>query len=306
MRWLLWRQHRLQGAVAAGALAAFAIALWITGVHMADVYRSALSTCRANGTCDSLNLFQGYGAIIDLVNLSVAVPLVLGVFWGATVIGRELDAGTHTLVWTQSVSKRHWLRSKIALVLLAATGWGSAITALVTWWSGTTNSLYQDRFTPSKFDIQGVAPIAYSLFAVGLGLAAGGVLRRLLPALAVTVVGYVAVRIIVVNYLRPHYQAARVANVPFDQPVPTGGGWTLTQNLAFNGHVVSGALRLPSQCVAAGNPRQCLASLGYRYVVTYQPANRYWTFQFIEAGLFVLLAAILVTVALVTVRRHDA
>ena len=65
MRWLLWRQHRLQGAVAAGALAAFAIALWITGVHMADVYRSALSTCRANGTCDSLNLFQGYGMVVS-------------------------------------------------------------------------------------------------------------------------------------------------------------------------------------------------------------------------------------------------
>jgi hypothetical protein len=306
MRWLLWRQHRLQGAVAAGALAAFAIALWITGVRMADVYRSALSTCRANGTCDSLNLFQGYGAIIDLVNLTVAVPLVLGVFWGATVIGRELDVGTHTLVWTQSVSKRHWLRSKVVVVLAAATVWGAAITALVTWWSGTTNSLYQDRFSPSKFDIQGVVPIAYSLFAVGLGLAAGALLRRLLPALAVTVVGYIAVRLVVANYLRPHYHAPRVANVPFDQPLATGGGWTLTQNLALNGHVVSGALQLPAHCTASVDKRRCLASLGYRFVATYQPANRYWAFQFIEAGLFMLLTAILVTVAVVTVRRRDA
>ena len=47
MTWLLWRQHRAQGAVAGIALAAYAILLWITGVHMANDYHSALASCGA-------------------------------------------------------------------------------------------------------------------------------------------------------------------------------------------------------------------------------------------------------------------
>jgi hypothetical protein len=285
----------------------FAIALGLTGVHMANVYHAAINSCRASDTCDSLNLFQGYGAIIDTVNLSVVVPLLLGLFWGATLVGREYDAGTNALVWTQSISKRRWLTSKVVAVIVAAVLWSAAVTVLVTWWSGTTNSLDQDRFDPSKFDLQGIVPIAYSLFAVGLGLAAGAVLRRILPALAVTLVGFAAVRIIVANYVRPHYEAARAANVPFSKEiaVPTGS-WTLKENLVLNGQVISGPVRLAGQCDAATDKRQCMGSLGYRFVVTYQPANRYWTFQFIEAGLFVLLAAIMITVAVIVVRRRDA
>jgi hypothetical protein len=307
MKWLLWRQHRLQATVAASALLLFAIALWLTGVHMANLYHDALNTCRATDTCDSLNLFQGYGAIVDIVNLSVVVPLLLGLFWGATLVGREYDTGTNALVWTQSVSKRHWLTSKVVLLVVGAVIWSAAVTTLVTWWSGTTNSLYQDRFDPSKFDVQGVVPIAYSLFAVGLGLAAGAVLRRILPALAVTLVGFAAVRIVVANYLRPHYQAALVANVPFGKPAAApGGSWMLKENLMLNGHIISGPVQLTGQCDGATDQRQCLGSLGYRFAVTYQPANRYWTFQFIESGLFVVLAAIVITVAVIVIRRRDA
>jgi hypothetical protein len=310
VRWLLWRQHRLQGAVAAAALAAFAAALWLTGVHMANIYHAALATCRANDTCDSLNLFQGYGAIVDLVNLSAVVPLLIGVFWGATLVGREIDHGTHTLVWTQSVSRRRWLRGKITLLLVAATVWGGAVAAIVTWWSGTPNSLYGNRFDPSRFDVQGIAPVAYALFAAALGLAAGAVVRRILPALAITVIGFVTVRIVVANYVRPHYLPLRVADVRMDQPLPVSGSyWTLTRNLVLNGQVISGGLTMPAQCagtVERGSARTCLADLGYRYVVHYQPAHRYWTFQFIEAGLFVALGAVLVAVAVVIVRRRDA
>ena len=40
--------------------------------------------------------------------------------------------------------------------------------------------------------------------------------------------------------------------------------------------------------------------------VTYQPAGRYWTFQGIETGIFVALAAILLTVTAVVLLRRDA
>lgn len=61
MTWLLWRQHRLPGAIGTVVFGGFFVALLLTGWHMTDLYRSALATCRPNRTCDDLNLFQGYG-----------------------------------------------------------------------------------------------------------------------------------------------------------------------------------------------------------------------------------------------------
>ncbi|HEX4015955.1 MAG TPA: hypothetical protein VHX15_04400 [Frankiaceae bacterium] len=310
MSWVLWRQHRAQGAVAAIALAAYAILLWITGVHMANEFHSALASCRTNGTCDELNLFSGDGAIIDLVNLSAAVPLLMGLFWGVTGIGREIDSGTHLLVWMQSVRRRDWLRGKITLLLVAAAVWGAGVTAIVTWWSGTLNSLDGNRFDPGKFDVQGIMPVAFALFGVSLGLAAGAVLRRVLPALAVTVVGFVAVRLIVVTYIRPYYQAAKVLVQPLskDQSVPSGS-WIITRDIVQNGQSVSSKLSFPAECLTPTSRQAsdaCLTRHGFASAVKFQPASRYWTFQWIESGVFVALAAILIAVAVIAVRRRDA
>ncbi len=310
MRWLLWRQHRLQGAVSSGVLAVFAVLLWITGVNMAHTYRSALAVCRANGTCDSLSLFQGDGAIIDLVNLSVVVPLLVGVFWGATLVGRELDTGTNTLVWTQGITRRAWLRGKLVTLLVSSALVGAAVSGLVTWWSGTMNSIGRNRFDPIRFDMQGVVPVAFTLFAAALGLASGVFWRRMLPAIATTVAGFLLVRFVVENYARPYYESARTASVPLagraDLP---GSPWVLSSNPALHNHPLSGPIRLPAQCAGFGDrPQtgQCLSRLGYRLITTYQPSDRYWTFQFIEAAIFLALAAILLAAAVVALRRHDA
>lgn len=310
MRWLLWRQHRAQGSVASIAFAAFAILLWVTGVTMAHDYHSALATCQVNGTCGDLNLFSGDGAIIDLVNLSAAVPLLMGLFWGVTGIGREIDTGTHQLVWMQSVRQKDWLRGKIALLLVAAALWGGAVAAIVTWWSGTLNSLDGNRFDPGKFDVQGMMPIAFALFGVGLGLAAGAVMRRVLPALAITVGAFVAVRLIVATYLRPYYEPAVRLIEPLskDQSVPSGS-WILARDIVQHGQSVSGKLAFPQECLrpttrAASDA--CLTQHGFASLLKYQPASRYWTFQWIESGIFIALAAILVAVAVIAVRRRDA
>ena len=43
---------------------------------------------------------------------------------------------------------------------------------------------------------------------------------------------------------------------------------------------------------------------GYAGYATYQPAIRYWPFQFIEAGIFAVLTALLI--ALAFINRRDA
>ena len=156
-------------------------------------------------------LFNGDGAIIDLVNFTVVIPLLIGQFWGAPLLAREIEEGTHKLVWTQSVTRRRWLASNTSALLGAAMAVGGVLAVAVTWWSRTFDLSQQDRFT--KFDIQGFVPIAYAICGAALGLAAGIVIRRTLPALAATLAIMVGLRIVVASYLRPHYHA------PLQDPV---------------------------------------------------------------------------------------
>ncbi|MDX6257862.1 MAG: hypothetical protein QOJ11_4196 [Frankiales bacterium] len=310
MSWLLWRQHRLQGAVAAGVLAALGILLWVTGVSMAHTYSTAMSVCRANNTCGELNLFQGDGALVALVNFTVLVPVLVGVFWGATIVGRELDAGTNQLVWTQSVTRRSWLRSKILLLLVSSTAVGAILSGLVTWWSGTLNSYHHERFEGLKFDIQGAVPVAYTLFAAALGLAAGVLWRRTLPAIATTAAGFFVVRLVVENFARPHFLHTITSTGAIGAgPNAPLGSWLLSTTVVLNGDVVQGAIKLPVSCAGAATragASKCLADLGYSEVSTYHPPSQYWTFQLTEAAIFLGLTAILTLVAVVALKRQDA
>jgi hypothetical protein len=305
MTWLLWRQHRVQLALAAVLLTLFAVPVALTGAHLA----SALQTCRSSGGCSGGDLFQGYNPIITLVNVTVLVPLVIGVFWGASAVGKELETGTAALVWTQSISRRHWLRAKVLTLLVSATATSAAVSGLVTWWSRTHNATVESRFGGLQFDVQGVAPIAYTVFAAALGLAAGVLWRRVLPAMATTVAGVVVARLGVELFVRPHYRTpiTRTVGMGADTGAPPGS-LAIRNDLTLNGHVLTGPVRVPDTCAVAARQQMsaCMDGLGYRMRTTYQPAGRYWPFQFIEAGIFLGLAALLIAVAILAVRRHDA
>jgi hypothetical protein len=309
MTWLLWRQHRLQGAVTSGLLAVLAILLAVTGVTMASDYRDALAGCSRPGfNCDNIKLFQGDGAIIDTVNATILVPVVIGMFWGATLVGREYDTGTNLLVWTQSVTRRHWLRTKIATLIISSALAGTALSVMVTWWSRTMN-LYRgdNRFDPLQFDLQGLSPIAFTMFAAALGLLAGAAWRRTLPAIATTIAGFFGVRLAVELWLRPYYEQA--ITVAGQNGATPRGAWVLNTDLLYNGVATSGPVRVPPACLSSNtraDMTECMTHHGFRFSSTYQPADRYWTFQWIEAGIYVALAALLVGAAVIVVRRRDA
>ena len=175
MNQLVWRLHRNQAFVAVGALAVLAVILLVTGITMADDYRNTLASCAAQncGSVPSSSLFRGDGAIMDLVDATIVVPLLFGLFWGAPLLAKEFEDGTHNLAWTQGVSRRRWLRANVAWSLVAAALWGAALAALVSWWRFPENAV-DSRF--GAFDIQGIVPVAYALFAVTLGVAVGSVL----------------------------------------------------------------------------------------------------------------------------------
>ena len=332
MTWLVWRQHRNQAYLAAAALAAFAVLLLVTGRQMASQYQSALTSCAASHTCGNLanTLTLGTPVLFLLVTLTLVVPCLLGVFWGGPLVARELETGTSQFAWMQSITRRRWLTVKAGWALLAAAAWGGAVSALVTWWSSPVNALNHQNFHPAQFDIQGIVPVGYALFAVALGIAAGTLLRRTLPALAITIGVFAALRIVIADYVRPHYMTALTMTYSFlhHQASPAGSYWMVSGGVAGPGGLVPSSQapggphiyfhgvpvpinNMPSACRALvfQDPLKtfsCLAAHGYRALITYQPASRYWAFQGIETGIFVLLAAALIAVTAIVVLRRDA
>jgi ABC-type transport system involved in multi-copper enzyme maturation permease subunit len=327
MTWLTWRQHRVQLYISAAALAALAVLLLITGLQMASQYHSALTACAANHSCGNLanTLFLGNHTVGFLVILTIGVPGLLGLFWGAPLVAGELEAGTTQFAWMQTVTRRRWLAVKTGWVLLAAAAWGGAVSALVTWWSGPDNALQLDAFNANRFDLQGIVPVAYALFAVALGIAAGTLLRRTLPAMAVTLAVFIAVRVVIAQVLRPHYMTAvtkiyslgtgfvpRGSYLQLSQGVLGPHGQVISGNINTNAVVVDGvpANYAPAACqplIIRGNrdAASCLVAHGYHGFVTYQPASRYWAFQGIETGIFVVLAAALIALTAFVLLRRD-
>ncbi|HEY1819924.1 MAG TPA: hypothetical protein VGG83_08345 [Trebonia sp.] len=333
MTWLVWRQYRMSAVISAALLAAFAVIVVITGLRIAAQFHAAFGACLAANSCrfpvDDVSL--GSGPIGTLVEFSLAVPAVLGMFIGAPLVAREVETGTDQFIWTQAVTRRRWLAVKVGWLLLAALAWGGAVAALVTWWSGPKNAAYLNAFDPGTFDVQGIMPVAYSLFAMALGITAGTLIRRVLPALGVTLGGYFAVRLIIMGWIRQHYMSPVTSTFPIGANyLPKGAAWVLAQGFrgpnglvpppaGDNNTAVFGsgfpASAVPHACVTHGplggeqfGPQTvvCLGQHGYTQYLTYQPADRYWPFQLIETGIFVALAAVLIAVTFAFINRRDA
>jgi hypothetical protein len=83
-------------------------------------------------------------------------------------------------------------------------GW-SAYALLISWWLGPLDRSTGDRFQPGIFDQQGLVPVAYAIFALALGIAAGAVLKKTMPAMAATLVGFVGLRLIIAGVVRKHF-----------------------------------------------------------------------------------------------------
>jgi hypothetical protein len=161
-----------------------------------------------------------------------------------------------------------------------------------------------NRFEPSLFQVRDIAPLGYAVFACALGVAAGVLTRRTLPAMAVTLGAYIGVRVVEMVWIRPHFIAPLTFTASLDTAAAKqrgASGWILGQTFTDpGGHTVNDlAVRGDSPCVAT---HSCFA--GYHTTITYQPADRYWTFQWYETELFVAVSAALIALCYWWLRRR--
>ncbi|MDH6462144.1 hypothetical protein M2302_002319 [Micromonospora sp. A200] len=327
MIWLTWRQHRKQAfftLLGFAALAALMVPIGLSMRHtfadlgLADCARQLAGTdvaAATRETCDAgfRRFTNRYGSLNLVAVLLLTLPVLVGLFWGAPLVAREVEHGTHRFVWTQGVGRTRWALVKFGLV-------GAAVVVLavcyglgMSWWvEPLTQAAYEGRLGVIVFDLQGIAPIGYTLFAVALGIFAGTVWKRMLPAMGITLAGFIGVRAAVAVLARPHYQPARTLTFPIEgatEAAMARGDWILSQGIRNpDGTMMAEDTRImcpPGAAEAKG--RACGAELGlqpgaYNWQL-YQPADRFWLFQGIETGIFVALAALLLYLAVRRLRR---
>ena len=312
MAWVTWRQHRLQAYSVLGLVAALAVAGLVTDLPIRAAYhRHALSSClppTARSGCDLIvsHFRSEFGSRVAALRYLVVVPALAGLLLGAPLLAREFEHGTHRLAWTQGVTRRRWLLSKSLLLALGSALGGVALAALAMWWRQPFDNL-DGRMGPNAFDVEGLVVPAYAVAALAFGVLAGLALRRTLPAMSLAVGLFLLSRLGVEKLLRPHYLAPAHRSVPGVGPLAQSRDWVLSNALVDAAGRTISTTREDSAIVHAQHagidPQSYLATLGWHRAVTYQPAGRFWTFQAIEAGIFVLLAAVALLLALRLVRR---
>jgi ABC-2 family transporter protein len=225
MIWLTWRQFRVPAAMTAAALAALAAILALTGPGLADDYSSGIAACTSQGgDCSNFvdQFFRDHRDAFEAVTSVVLVlPALIGLFWGAPLIARELEAGTHRLVWTQSVTRTRWLTVKLGLLGLATITAAGLASLAVDWWSDPLDKAAAGEFPrmePLLFGTRGIVPIAYAAFAFALGVTVGMLIRRTITAMAITLAIFVAIQIAMPQLVRAHLIAPVVLTI---DPTPS-------------------------------------------------------------------------------------
>ena len=330
MIWLTWRQFRTQTVVAAGALAALAVAIAVTGPQLVHLYDTTVATCRAQHDCQlAIPAFTSQDHVLqNLTSLAMqVVPALIGIFWGAPLIARELEAGTHRLAWTQSVTRGRWLAVKLGLAGLASVATAGLLSLMVTLWSSPFDRIGMNRLDPSVFGQRGIAPVGYAAFAFALGVTAGMLIRRTLPAMAVTLAIFAAVQaafeLRIRFHLMPPLRLASALNMGWVTQLGSGGpagpgslfvGVSPTLPGAWIGSsqvtTAAGQANLgpmPPACGPNSTYSSCLAAIGrmhLRQVVIYQPDSRFWALQWYETAIYLALAAALAGFCIWWVRRR--
>jgi len=348
---LVWRQLRVQSIVALGMLVVVAVVAVMTGPHLAHLYDTSVATCGARGDClGAASAFLRNDSTIRtwLGILILVIPGIIGMFWGAPLVARELEAGTHRLVWTQSVTRSRWLATKLGVVGLTSVIIAGLLSLVVTWWGSPLDRATANIF--GTFDERNIVPIGYTAFAFGLGVTAGVIVRRTVPAMASTLVAFVAVRLSFDRLVRPHLISPTIHELAL-KPASMGfgsannGPFTLMPNTpnisnawiystqildkanhALSSHFVAitcprliagmqssgpsaGSSQVSGVRVPSGTQRafqDCVSKVGgiFHEVVTYQPANHYWSLQWYEMTVYIGATFILASVSFWWVRRR--
>ena len=317
MTWLSWRQQRIETLITAALLVALAAAFVPAGIHVADLFsQQHIGSCvgRSTPACRFAvgNFANEAGFVRSLLvggwlNL---IPGLIGVALAAPLL-YDLENGTIRLAWTQSVTRRRWIATKGSVAVGTVLTAGAAFSLLFTWYQRPFDRIWGHW---DEFGFEGIVPVGYVLFALGLALAVGVLLRRGAAALVVAFGAYVAARLFVQSWLRQRFVAPLSATWGLHGSGPNlNHAWVITEGPSDRaGRLFRGGSVVFQECARTGRngakslDPACMTRHGAGFThVLYQPASRFWEFQGIETALFGGVALLLIAFAAWRVLRLD-
>jgi ABC-type transport system involved in multi-copper enzyme maturation permease subunit len=284
MTCLIWRQHRgqlLWTGLILVALCGLAAWVGLSANHWLMGYEEWRKALRAAGcpspdqqglstlhaSCHALMqryphgaqdaFARGYNFAIPAFEEGVPVALaIVGALIGAPLVAREIEQRTQLVSWTQSVSRRRWYVTKVAVL-----GTALAAVGLI---AGVANSrlqqpLTQGGLTSSRwvwFYSVDLALVGEILLVFALAVALGAWLRRTLPAVGAALVSSLLLLLVSGWALRSF--------------TPTRQGTASSSGGSVGGWIIQ-------------------ASNGVRY----HPASQYWSLQVTFLVILLAMAAVL-------------
>jgi hypothetical protein len=311
MVWLTWRQHRGHAMTAGALLTALAIGVILCLVLLPHLYPDGAQRCTTSGTdqsCVALLPQLGSSAWTWIVLGGLLFPTLLGTV-GATTISREFEGNGHLLAWIQGVPRRRWFLRRVLFLSCGALAGAAVLAAVMQGWFAAQRGAGDAIW--GGFDIGPIVLFGYTLFALALGTAAGALFERTSPAVALTLVSYIAIRVTIAVGLRTRYLAPLQASTVMGTdpagmtgsqlPIIPAGGWTtgLPVDVDAAGHTITAAV----WCASSPPVTPGCYPAPITLLQPYQPASRFWLFQGIEAAIFVILALALFALAYRLVMR---
>ncbi|WP_405066943.1 ABC transporter permease subunit [Kribbella sp. NBC_01510] len=325
LAWVSWRRQRTMILTTLALLGLVAIYLLVTGLRMRSAWNTVNAcTPRQSRACNfEWNNFHDRYSNPGIISAAfLFAPLLIGAFAGAPLIGRELETGTFRYAWTQGVGRLRWAIALLvpgAVVVAVLTG---AFGALVSWhdhplWDADVTA----RLGANEFPTTGIAVVGWSLLAYAVGVLAGFLWRRTLPALATALaIGFGLA--LAASRFRFHYLAPlKTKSLDFVPGSQTIQQWwekagAVVSNSDLNATLQSAGVKqvniggggktTPTTPGDGTDPVTYLLHHGYTQWTSYQPGSRYWTFQWIEFGWLTALAVVLLAATLWLIRRRDA
>ncbi|MFB6555494.1 ABC transporter permease [Streptomyces sp. NPDC056405] len=312
--WLAWRQQRVLVVCGAVVLvAAAALAAYFRSGMLDDLHSGLFDHCDPGPLyCarpeDGLPQFLDIEPLKLLGGLNIALPVLIGMFWGAPLLGRDRELGTHRMILAQGVSRAQWFTSRFALAAVGTVALSGTLTLLFRWWwePAVNRSYGVFWYEASALAGSGPATVAAALFGLAVGTLAGLLTRRVLSAMAWTLLVTAAVAVLVQWTHRARLLVPPRAYVSdgWQAKPPMGDKWS-TGNYGLI--TASGRRESVLNCPypSGRELKECMAQHGYvaRFFEA-NPAGDYWTFQWIDTALLGGLALGLTVLTVLLLRRR--
>ncbi|MFJ8429704.1 ABC transporter permease [Kitasatospora sp. NPDC094019] len=304
--WLVLHQNR--AAIRSVAILLVVLSAVLVALHVLIQDRIGVmqrTSCHTPASWDRIECRIQYGRVemltrmfTDILQPAVtAVPVLIGMFLGGPLLAQEYERGTVRLVLTQSVSPRRWLLTRLAIpgaTVLVATAVLSALTSWV-WWSDIYHGpvAFDPPFQGFTYPVLGVAPVAWSLFGLALGVLVGQLLRRTVGAILVSGVVVAVAQAVVVAW-RPFFWPLVEEEQPYNTMmsgfVQPASAWLVERGVVL----ADGTRKMSDECYESTSGCQEAPTAWGQY----HPVSHLVPIQLVEAGLLLTLTAAVVIVVL--------